>query len=148
MSHIETSIEVGAPPALVWAHLADIGSHVEWMADAEAINFTSTSRQGTGTTFDCATRVGPLRLLDRMEITEWEPERSMGVRHVGLVTGTGSFQLAAIGASTTVLTWTETLRFPWWMAGPIGAWVAQPVLGAIWRGNLRRLRDRIETPAP
>jgi uncharacterized protein YndB with AHSA1/START domain len=147
MSTIEISIEVAAPPTVVWAHLADISSHVEWMADAESIRFTSASRQGAGTSFDCATRVGPFRLVDRMEITEWEPERSMGVRHVGLVTGTGSFDLTADGPSTSVLTWTETLRFPWWMAGPVGAWVARPVLRAIWKGNLRRLRDQI-APTP
>lgn len=144
MSTIETSVEVAAPPAAVWAELADIGSHVDWMADAEAIRFTSASRQGEGTRFDCDTKVGPFRLVDRMEITAWEPERAMGVRHVGLVTGTGRFVLTAAGPSRTVVTWSESLTFPWWMGGPAGAWSSRPVLGHIWRGNLRRLRDRIE----
>ena len=71
----------------VWAAVEDVGSHVEWMADAEAIRFTSASTSGVGTTFECDTKVGPLRLTDLMEITRWEPGKAMGVRHVGLVTG-------------------------------------------------------------
>jgi hypothetical protein len=147
VSGIEVAVEIPAPPVVVWSHLADIGSHVGWMADAEAIRFTSPRRQGVGTTFDCDTRVGPIRLVDRMEITAWEPEHHMGVRHVGLVTGTGAFTLRASGPEATTMTWTEELRFPWWLGGPVGAWVARPVLTRIWRGNLRRLRERVVSRA-
>jgi hypothetical protein len=119
----------------VWSALADIPSHVTWMADAEAITFTSRRRSGVGTTFDCATKVGPFRLRDRMEITEWEPRRAMAVRHVGLVTGAGRFTLSRRGRTRTELVWEESLRFPWW----IPSLPAAVVLRLIWRGNLRRL---------
>ena len=122
-----------ADAATVWDALADIASHVEWMADARAIRFTSSRTQGVGTTFDCDTKVGPLRLRDRMEVTSWEPERSMTVRHVGLVTGEGRFTLSPRRRGTQ-LAWDETLQFPWW----IPARLAAPVLRLIWRGNLRR----------
>ena len=36
------SIEIPATPDEVWADLADIASHVEWMADAVAIEFLSS----------------------------------------------------------------------------------------------------------
>jgi hypothetical protein len=122
----------------VWADLSNISSHVEWMADAESITFTSAVRSGVGTAFDCVTKVGPIRLTDRMEITEWTPELAMGVRHVGIVTGTGRFTLDAVDASTTRLTWDERLAVPWWLGGP----AAGVVLRAIWRRNLRRFRSR------
>ena len=47
-----------------------------------------------------------------MEITEWRPGRAMGVRHVGLVTGTGRFTLRKARGGRTRFTWTERLRFP------------------------------------
>ena len=147
MNPIRTSIVVEAPPEAVWTELAEISDHVEWMADAEAITFTTDQRSGAGTAFECVTRVGPIRLLDVMEITEWQPEISMGVRHVGLVTGDGRFTLAGAGPGSTLVTWTESLSFPWWMGGRLGAWAARPVLGLIWRGNLRRLKGRIEPSA-
>jgi hypothetical protein len=122
----------------VWDALADIAAHVEWMADARAIRFTSTTTTGVGTTFDCDTKVGPFRLTDRMEVTGWDPERSMSVRHVGLVTGEGRFDLSPHRRGTTV-TWSETLRFPWWIPSRPAAFV----LRLIWRRNLRRLEQTL-----
>jgi hypothetical protein len=109
------------------------------MADAAAIRFTGDRRAGVGTTFECETRIGPLRTTDLMEVTEWRERRAMGVRHVGLFTGTGRFLLRRSPRGRTRLTWDEDLRFPWWLGGPVGAVVAAPVLRAVWRGNLRRL---------
>jgi hypothetical protein len=108
------------------------------MADAASIRFTGDQRSGVGTTFECETRVGPLRTRDVMEVTEWRERRSMGVRHRGLVTGTGRFLLRRHGRHGTCLTWDETLRFPWWLGGALGGVVGRPVLKWVWRGNLRR----------
>lgn len=144
MASITVHTEIAAPPDVVWADVADIASHVTWMADAEAIRFTSATTSGAGTTFDCDTRIGPLRLTDAMEITEWDPGRSMGVRHVGAVAGEGRFTLAATPGGGTRFTWSETLHFPWWMGGQLGALVARPVFLLIWGRNLRRLKARIE----
>jgi carbon monoxide dehydrogenase subunit G len=144
---VQTTIE--APPEAVWRRLADIADHVSWMADAAAIRFTGDRRAGVGTSFECETRVGPLRTLDVMEVTEWRDGEAMGVRHRGLVTGTGRFLLEPAGAGRTRLVWAEHLRFPWWLGGPVGGLLARPVLRAVWRGNLRRFAARVTAaPAP
>lgn len=142
---VETTIR--ATPAQVWAYVEDVGSHVEWMHDAAAITFTSERRQGVGTTFDCLTKVGPIRLTDRMEITAWDDARTMGVRHVGLVTGSGAFTLEPLGDRHTRFRWREELRFPWWLGGRVGERLGAPVLAAIWRRNLRELRAVVEARA-
>jgi len=123
---------VHADVETVWDALADIAAHVEWMADARSIRFTSTSTEGVGTSFECVTKVGPIRLLDRMEITEWIPEQAMAVRHTGIVTGEGRFTLVPQGDNTE-LAWTEALSFPWW----IPSLPASLVMKQIWRWNLR-----------
>lgn len=124
--------------------MKDIASHVEWMHDAEAIRFTSVRRSGVGTAFDCDTRVGPLRLTDRMEVTEWRPGRAMGIRHVGAVIGEGRFTLRRRRHGRTKFTWDERLAFPWWMGGPVGGVVGGQLLRLIWRRNLRNLKRRVE----
>lgn len=145
MSRITVSTTLVAPPREVWAAVEDIESHTSWMEDAVAIRFTSESTSGVGTTFDCDTKVGPFRLVDHMEITEWSPGKAMGVRHVGLVTGTGVFRLKPVRKGRgTKFTWTERLVFPWWMGGPIGSFVAKPVFRHIWRKNLRNLRGIVD----
>lgn len=139
MAKIRVSRVIPARPGAVWDRLRDIPSHVEWMADAEAIRFTTGRRTGVGTAFDCDTKVGPIRLVDRMEVTEWVPGRIIGVRHAGVVTGSGRFSIRPVRRRrATRLTWEEELRFPWWLGGPIGAVAGRAVLAAIWRGNLRR----------
>lgn len=142
MAEIRVSTTLNAPPERVWADIEDIASHAEWMADAEAIRFTSEQRRGVGTRFEVATKVGPISLTDVMEITEWEPGEAMGVDHVGLVGGTGRFTLSPIWGGRTRFEWREDLRFPLWLGGPIGALVGRPILAWIWRRNLKALQRR------
>lgn len=142
MARIRVSTVLDAPPAAVWADLQDIGSHVEWMADAIAIRFLSVQTSGVGTRFECDTKIGPITLTDVMEITEWVPGKVMGVRHAGVVTGTGRFTLKKARGGRTQFQWKEKLVYPPWMGGPVGAFLSKPVLRWVWRRNLKRLASR------
>ncbi len=149
MARIRVHVDIEATPAQVWDAIADVGSHVTWMHDAHAIRFTSSRHHGVGTTFECDTRIGPLRMVDDMEITRWRPRREMGVRHRGVVSGKGSFTLRPRrgrrrGRPVTRFTWSERLRFPLYLGGPLGALAASPVLHWTWRRNLRTLRRLVE----
>jgi carbon monoxide dehydrogenase subunit G len=141
---IRVGISIDATPETIWQTVEPIEHHVDWMADAESIRFTSTRTRGAGTTFDCITKVGPIRLTDRMTVTEWDPGRAMGIEHHGMVTGHGRFTLRRRPRGRTRFTWDERLTFPLWMGGPVGALAAKPVLRAIWRRNLRRLKAIVE----
>ncbi len=147
MTSIRVSTVIDASPTTVWAAIDDVTSHVLWMHDAVAIDFTSRRTSGVGTTFDCRTRLGPARLTDRMEITSWRPRRQMGVRHVGVVSGKGAFTLRPVRGGRTRFTWKERLRFPWWMGGPIGGLFGGEVLRLVWRRNLRSLKRLVEAGA-
>jgi uncharacterized protein YndB with AHSA1/START domain len=141
---IRVGITIDAPPAATWRVVEAIEHHVDWMADAESIRFIDARTRGVGTTFDCVTKVGPFRLTDRMAVTEWEPQRCLGIEHRGIVTGRGRFTLRRRRGGKTRFTWSERLTFPWWMGGSVGALAAKPVLRAIWRRNLRRLKTIVE----
>jgi carbon monoxide dehydrogenase subunit G len=141
---ISVEITIRAMPDEVWRVIEPIERHVDWMADAESIRFKTEATHGVGTAFDCVTRIGPLRTTDRMEVVEWDPPHSMGIEHRGVVTGRGRFTLTQSGTGTR-FAWREELTFPWWMGGRLGALVAEPVLRAIWRRNLRRLKGIVET---
>jgi hypothetical protein len=144
MARVRVSILIDAPPERVWDSLHEIARHVDWMEDAVAIRFHGRRRRGVGTRFECDTKVGPIRLTDQMEITEWTPGRAMGVRHVGLVTGTGRFTLRRARRGRTRFSWEERLRFPLWMGGPVGGVVGARVMRVIWRRNLRNLKAIVE----
>ena len=146
MSEIRVAIEIDAPPSHVWDIVEPVENHVDWMHDAVAIHFTGSQTRGVGTEFLCDTKVGPIKLVDRMEITEWTPGEVMGVRHTGLVTGSGRFTLEPIDLGRrTRFVWQEELTFPWWLGGPIGAYIGgKVVLRAIWQRNLRGLKRLVE----
>jgi hypothetical protein len=70
----------------------------------------------------------------------------MGVKHTGIVTGSGVFTLEPLDLGRrTRFTWTEDLRFPWYLGGRIGELVGgQLVMKAIWRRNLKALQRLVE----
>ncbi|MCY3616146.1 MAG: SRPBCC family protein [Acidimicrobiaceae bacterium] len=146
MVTIRVSTVVPAAPAAVWEDLRHIGRHVDWMSDAESIRILTEDTEGVGVRFDCVTRIGPVRLTDHMEVTDWREGEVMGIRHSGVVSGTGQFRLSACegpeGAVYTRFEWTESLRFGWWMGGRVGAALARPALRAVWARNLRRFAVR------
>jgi hypothetical protein len=143
MIRVVTTIR--ASPETTWSAIEKIETHVNWMADAESITFTTAQHAGVGTMFDCVTRIGPIRLVDVMLITRWVPGEAMGVDHRGVVRGSGVFTLRAIGERRTLFSWEEALTFPWWLGGFLGEVVSRPLLTRIWRGNLVRLRRLVET---
>ena len=147
MTRLRVSAAIDAPPERVWDVVRDIAGHVDWMEDAEAIRFTSETTSGVGTTYECDTRVGPLHLVDRMEITEWSEGEAMGISHQGVVRGRGRFRLLPRARGGTRFVWEEDLGFPWWMGGPLGAVVGGRVLSRIWARNLERLKARVEGTA-
>jgi hypothetical protein len=142
VARIKVSTVLEAPPDRVWDDVEHIATHVDWMADAVAIRFLTSQTSGVGTRFECDTKVGPFTLTDIMEITEWVPGKVMGVRHTGVVTGTGRFTLKKLRGGRTRFQWNEKLVYPMWMGGPIGAFASKPVLRWIWRRNLTRLAGR------
>jgi len=146
MTTVKVSIEIDRPPAHVWEELRDIAAHVHWMEDAETITFTSAAHEGVGTSFDCVTKLGPIRLTDKMLVTEWTDGEAITVRHEGMVTGTGRFTLERRRGGDTLFTWEERLTFPRKMGGPAGAAVAAPLFKRVWRRNLANLKAIVEGP--
>jgi len=147
MGRIAVDVEIDATPERVWTIVEPIENHVDWMRDAVAIRFVGEQTRGAGTRFECDTKVGPLHLVDQMEITEWVAGERMAVRHTGVVTGSGVFVVEPIDLGRrTRFSWTEELAFPWWLGGVVGELIGgKLVMKQIWRRNLRTLKQLVET---
>ncbi len=143
MASVDISRHIPASPEVVWAELRQIDRHVNWMLDAAAIRFVSPNREGLGTKFECDTKIGPLKVTDVMEVTEWIEGSSIRVRHVGVVTGEGNLEIVPETDGSSLIRWTEDLTFPWYLGGPVGVQILRPVFFLVWRGNLKRLAAQI-----
>lgn len=157
MSDVTVSIDLNASPGKVWQIVEPIERHVDWMADAVAIKFETEQSRGVGTKFLCDTKVGPIRLTDQMEITEWQPavdadgetpavDGVMGVKHTGIVTGSGVFSIEPLAdPARSKFTWSENLDFPWYLGGRLGEIIGgRFVLGFIWKRNLKALKAIVD----
>ena len=146
LSEVRTgiSVEIDAPVDQVWAEVIDFTAHAEWMKDAHAIRFGTEQREGPGTVLLIDTRIGPLRTMDRFEITQIERMLTVAGRHTGLFRGEGRFELSSPSPGRTRLVWRERIRFPWLFGGPGAALVGRLVLRRVWTKNLAALKRRIE----
>jgi hypothetical protein len=79
-----------------------------------------------------------------MAITEWRPNKVMGVRHEGIVKGSGRFTLRRRRHGRTRFTWEERLVVPWRLGGPIAAVPVALVLRRVWKKNLAHLKAIVE----
>lgn len=129
----------------VWEAIADLASHATWMRDARSLVFVGDQRAGKGTRMEVETVVGPFRTVDVIEVVGWDEGHSIEVAHRGLVRGLGRLSVTPHGDGALV-EWVEELGFPWWLGGGATAWLARPVLAAIWLGNLRRLEESLSDP--
>lgn len=145
MARIEVSRMMKTSRPVVWEALADLGSHARWMRDARSVEFLGSRKRGLGTRMAVETRVGPFRTVDLLEVTGWEEGRSISVAHRGLIDGEGVLSVEDAGNGSLVR-WVERLSFPWWLGGPVTAWLARPLLGAVLRGDLRRLDSLVSSP--
>jgi carbon monoxide dehydrogenase subunit G len=145
MARIKVSRRIESTRTVVWAALADLRSHVTWMRDARSIEFSTDLTSGVGTRMEVETVLGPFRTTDVMEVVSWDEGHSIEVVHHGLVRGRGTLSVSPDGGGTLV-TWDETLAFPWWLGGPVTAWVAGLVLAQTWRANLERLEESLTSP--
>ena len=129
----------------VWNEVSKIENHSKWMKDAVNIDFQTDNKSGGGTKIKVLTKIGPIKLNDFMTFTKWEEKKSIGVDHVGIVTGKGEMKFEKIDENTTKFKWTETLKFPIYLGGVIGELFGKPVLELIWKQNLNNLKKIIES---
>ena len=96
---VETTIN--APLNKVWDEVSQIHNHSNWMKDAVKIDFESELRSGIGTKIKVLTKIGPFKLYDYMTFTKWEENKTIGVDHVGIVTGKGAVSYTHLRAHET-----------------------------------------------
>jgi hypothetical protein len=101
---------LAAPAERAWSLLVDWPRQGDWMP-ATTVRVAGTGSSGAGTRLRAVTGVGPLRIVDTMEITDWDPPARCVTRHTGRVLrGEGIFEIRALSTDRCRLTWTEDVQ--------------------------------------
>ncbi|TMK85239.1 MAG: SRPBCC family protein [Actinobacteria bacterium] len=135
-----------APPAAVWAILADWERYPEWMPDVAWVRALGPER-GEGMRLAVRTKVLGIPLVtDEMVIGGWDPPRRMAIEHRGLVEGPAEW-LVEPADGGSVFTWNEELRMPPPILGAVALLAYSPILRWTFRRSIENLR-RLVRPAP
>ena len=139
---VEASIDLPCPPAEAWEVLTRWERQVDWMLDADQIVVRSEQRSGVGVRLDVRTRLFQIpAFIEPMEVTAWDPPRSLAIAHGRPVAGLGSWVLTPIEGGTRFV-WTEEVELRVPVVGGLAAGIYAPVMRVLMRraqAGLRRL---------
>ncbi|APU12976.1 SRPBCC family protein [Actinoalloteichus fjordicus] len=129
MSTADVALRVLVPTRAekAWAAATDWARQGEWMLGTE-VDVVGGDGASVGSTLAAFTGFGGVGFMDRMEITEWDPPRAVGVRHTGrLVRGEGGFRiLPHAGIDRCTFLWEERLTLPLGGVGGLGWAILRP----------------------
>lgn len=139
---IRTVVTIDAPIEDVWAILADIERQPEWMHDLKEVRLTTPPPIGAGTRGVGRVRAFGISVTDPVVVTAFEPPTHFGIRHDGMVSGTGDIRLESNAGAVTVVTWDETLHTR--LLPHLGSRVLATVFRPIFVADLHRLALLVE----
>ncbi len=127
-----------ADPSVVWRAITDWETQGEWMLEASDFVVVSPNREGVGVEAEATVRIAGIATRDRIRVDIWEPERALGIVHLGWVGGRGDLTLARADRGTRFV-WREELRPPWGVLGALGLRLFRPLLVRTFRRDLAEL---------
>ena len=149
MPEIRLSRSVAAPPSRVWPHLADAERWPAWMPGLRSSTVTNGLEEGVGRRQRLQLAYGGQAAEIELEITDWEPERRIGWRHLSeTVGGRGQdfvrdvrtrILLKPSGAGSEV-----TVEGSWEPAGLLGRMIGATLVRGRAEEVLRQAADNLE----
>lgn len=135
---IEMAEHMPGPPAVVWRLITDWEHQDDWMLEAKDFVVLSEQREGVGVVAEASITIGGITTRDEVRVSRWEPERVLAIEHLGWVSGEGTIYLTPADEGTHVF-WREVLAPPLGILGAIGLTLFKPLMGHIFRRDLRVL---------
>ena len=143
---VGASIDVAAPPELVWRFVTDPTKTLHFMAGVTRWEVVSPDRdRGMGARYRTLMRVGSAEVGGLVETVEYDEPCDMAWTSVTGIDQRGRWRLRSSGPNRTRV----ELRLSYGVAGSgITGWLAEQVAAPTVRGNLRRslleLRRQVE----
>ncbi|MGH2968574.1 MAG: SRPBCC family protein [Solirubrobacteraceae bacterium] len=128
------SIEVNAPPALVWDHVSDPARYLHFMSGVTRWSVEGEQATGLGARYRMLLRVGSAEVGGLIELVEFTPERDLAWNSVTGVDQRGRWRIRRRDGGSRV-----ELRLQYGVAGAgISGWIAELLAARTVKGHLRR----------
>jgi uncharacterized membrane protein len=128
------TIEVNAPPALVWDHVSDPSRYLHFMSGVTRWSVEGEKARGLGARYRMLLRVGSAEVGGLIELVEFKPERDLAWNSVTGVDQRGRWRIREREGGSHV-----ELRLQYGVAGAgISGWIAEQFAARTVAGHLRR----------
>lgn len=122
-----------------------------WEKQSDWIMFTTVSRLSDSAIQQdlnllAITKIGPVRLVDTMVVTDWQPFNRIVIEHTGrIVLGKGIFSVQKVSNDSCKFVWQEITPVPFGLIGQIGLAIFKPIINVPFNMSLKRLKSNIES---
>lgn len=141
---VQASALFRTEPERVWAAAIRWEDQPRWMQDAVWVRVISSEREGVGTRIRVKNRVLHVPVFaEELEVTTWDPPRSLQMAHRSFVRGVGTWELEPQDHGTR-FTWTEDLSLPVPLLGEPALLAYRPFLRRLMRRGLERCQSLVD----
>lgn len=138
MKQVERSARIGAPPAELFAYLADLDNLDEWMAGIVSAEVTSPGELGVGSTARVVRALGSQQVEAPLTVAEYDPPRSLVITsEVAGVSVAASLDLEPAAEAAT------DLRFAMEIRGSMLTRFMEPMIAGAAGGEIDASLERI-----
>ena len=139
---VESSLEISAPPALVWEYVSDPSRYLHFMSGITRWEVVGSKRSGLGARYRMLLRVGSAEVGGLFEIVEFMREADLAWTSITGIDQRGRWRLRPGNDGGSTVT---TLRLSYGVAGAgISGWLAEHVAAPSVRGHLRRSLQQLK----
>ena len=139
MQRVERSARIGAPPATVFAYLADLGNLAEWQMGVVSAEQTSEGEIGVGATARVVRELIGQRIEAPLTVTQYDPPNRLGIgSEVSGVKATGALELSPAGSDAT------DLRFAMEIRGSMLTSFMEPMIARAAEGDIEASLQRVK----
>ena len=111
MKRVERSARIGAPPAEVFAYIADLDRLAEWQTGVVSAELTSDGEMGVGSTALVTRELMGQSIAAPLAVTEYDPPRRMAIgSEVSGVKALAELDLAPADGGATDLSFAMEIR--------------------------------------
>lgn len=139
------SITIRANQQTIFDYVSDWEKQSDWILFTTVKKLTDPIHT-KDVTLLATTKFGPIKFVDSMVVTDWQPPKKITVEHTGrIILGKGVFTVREISDTTCQFIWEEITPVPFGLVGRLGLVVISPFMRLMFNRSLMNLRNNIES---
>ena len=138
-------ITIQATPRVIFDYVSDWEKQSHWILFT-TVQKISDPTQKYDTQLLATTKFGPIKFVDMMVVTDWQPFERIVVEHTGrIILGKGVFSVEKVSANSSRFVWQEITPVPFGIFGRLGLAILRPLMNILFGISLKKLRNNIES---